>query len=204
MAVAENAGAIIGSSNQNLDSSVVSSDSTVTNELEKSKPRTGSIGNGVETNVQPINGDQNLNAVFNHQDRVPTSVSAPNGNYKPQMTQIRNGFEANGVQNQQMVVNNGGYGIKQMSNGVRNEEDSGESFKRDMRDLAELLSKLNPMAEEFVPPSLTNNNGFLGGGGFGYANNFLLHTNFGNANSHTNRRVWLKFSSVAVPFLLFI
>lgn len=196
MAVAENAGAIIGSSSQNLDNSVVSSDSTVPNELEKSKPRTGAIGNGIETNVQPINGDQNLSAVFNHQDIVPTTMSVPNNNYKPQMVQMRNGFEGNGVQNQQMVMNNNGYGINQMSNGVRNGDDGGESFKRDMRDLEELLSKLNPMAEEFVPPSLTKNYGFLGGGGFGYTNNFLLHANYGNANGHANRRVWIHFSSV--------
>ncbi|XP_010940847.1 polyadenylate-binding protein-interacting protein 11 isoform X2 [Elaeis guineensis] len=32
----------------------------------------------------------------------------------------------------------------------------GEGFKSEMRDLEELLSKLNPMAEEFVPTSLTN------------------------------------------------
>lgn len=31
---------------------------------------------------------------------------------------------------------------------------SDEGFRKDMRDLAELLSKLNPMAEEFVPSSL--------------------------------------------------
>ncbi|KAI4338037.1 hypothetical protein L6164_016392 [Bauhinia variegata] len=188
MAVAENAGAIIGSSNQNLDNSVVSTDSTGPNDLEKSKSRTGSLGSGIEANVQPINGDQNLNAVFNHQDRVPTTMSVPNSNYKPQIAQMRNGFDSNGVQNQQMVVNNGGYGINQMSNGVMNGENGGESFKRDMRDLEELLSKLNPMAEEFVPPSLTNNHGYLGGGGFGFANNFVLHTNYGNASGNPNRR----------------
>ena len=194
MAVAENAGAKIGSSSQDLDSSsVVSSDSTVPNEVEKQpKPRaTGSVGNGVET-------DQNLKGVFNHQDRgVPTTVSVPNGNYKPQMGQMRNGYDTNGVQGQQMVVSNGGggggggYAIGQMGNGVRNGgEDGGESFNRDMRDLAELLSKLNPMAEEFVPPSLAKNHGYLpGGGGLGYTNNFLLPANFGNANGHPNRRV---------------
>ncbi|KAJ1381014.1 RNA-binding domain superfamily, partial [Sesbania bispinosa] len=170
MAVAENAGAKIGSSSQNLDNSVVSSDSS---EVEKSKPRS----------------DQNLNnGVFNHQhqDRVPNTMSVPNGNYnyKAQMGQMH----ANGVQNQQLVVkNNDGYGI----DGVRNgENDGGESFKRDMRDLEELLSKLNPMAEEFVPPSLTNNHGYLTGpaAGFGYPNNFILLNNYGNANAQTNRR----------------
>ncbi|CAL0324822.1 unnamed protein product [Lupinus luteus] len=42
-----------------------------------------------------------------------------------------------------MVVNNNGYG------GV-NGENVGESLKKDMRDLEELLSKLNPLVEEFV------------------------------------------------------
>lgn len=30
-------------------------------------------------------------------------------------------------------------------------DDGGNGFKKDMRDLEEMLSKLNPMAEEFVP-----------------------------------------------------
>ncbi|KAI9107193.1 hypothetical protein K1719_021802 [Acacia pycnantha] len=75
-----------------------------------------------------------------------------------------------------------------MSNGVGNGEDGSESFKRGMRDLEELLSKLNPMAEEFVPPSLTNHHGFFGHAGLSYPNNFIPHINYGNANRHTNRR----------------
>ncbi|KAL5057921.1 hypothetical protein RYX36_029525, partial [Vicia faba] len=70
----------------------------------------------------------------------------------------------NGVQNQILVVNHGG-----------------ESFKREMRDLVELLSKLNLLAEEFVPPSLiTNYQGYLAAGpnaGFGYRNNFMIQNN---------------------------
>nr|XP_043631699.1 polyadenylate-binding protein-interacting protein 11-like [Erigeron canadensis] len=38
------------------------------------------------------------------------------------------------------------------------EEEEEEGFKKEMRDLAEMLSKLNPMAEEFIPPSLSNHN----------------------------------------------
>ncbi|KAK1272412.1 hypothetical protein QJS04_geneDACA010846 [Acorus gramineus] len=68
--------------------------------------------------------------------------------------------------------------VRQRMNGVdlqRNGGDDGtnggdEGFKRDMRDLEELLSKLNPMAAEFVPPSLTNNHHRFGGGGL-YQNN---------------------------------
>lgn len=91
-----------------------------------------------------------------------------------------------GVQNLQMVANSGTYGTHQRSNGV----DDGEGFKRDMRDLEELLSKLNPMAEEFVPPSLANHGS--PGGGFGYTNNnFLLHntgTGIVNGNGSAGRR----------------
>ncbi|PON61144.1 Splicing factor-like protein [Trema orientale] len=62
----------------------------------------------------------------------------------------------------------------------------GESFNRDMRELRELFSKLNPMAEEFVPPSLANGHGFNND----YA---VLHNNNGNnrngnANGFNARR----------------
>ncbi|KAH0890420.1 hypothetical protein HID58_052849 [Brassica napus] len=65
--------------------------------------------------------------------------------------------------------------------------DGGESLKqRDMRELQELLSKLNPMAEEFVPPSMTKQggvNGFNGvnGGFFTVAGSFLPSNGFGAA-----------------------
>ncbi|AEE82907.1 Polyadenylate-binding protein-interacting protein 12 [Arabidopsis thaliana] len=57
--------------------------------------------------------------------------------------------------------------------------DGGESFKRDMRELHELLSKLNPMAKEFIPPSLTKPvvNGF-NGGFFAVNNGFVAAGNF--------------------------
>ncbi|MED6124585.1 Poly(A) RNA polymerase cid13, partial [Stylosanthes scabra] len=169
MAVAEDAGAKFGGSSEDLEKSVVSSDSNAPNEeVEKPKPRNGSVGNGVEA-------DQNLNGV----DGVPTTVSIPNGNHKPQISgQMQAGLETNG-----------GFRVgHQMVNGVRNGgEDGGESFKREMRDLAELLSKLNPMAEEFVPSSLAKNHGYLPGG-FGFPNNLLLPANFGNANGQPNRR----------------
>ncbi|KZV31009.1 polyadenylate-binding protein-interacting protein 11-like [Dorcoceras hygrometricum] len=44
---------------------------------------------------------------------------------------------------------------------MNGEDDEGKGFKEEMRDLEEMLSKLNPMAEEFVPPSLAA----VGGGG---------------------------------------
>ncbi|XP_019433501.1 PREDICTED: polyadenylate-binding protein-interacting protein 12-like isoform X1 [Lupinus angustifolius] len=170
MAVVENVGTKIDSSSQNLDNSV---DSSETTKVEESKPVNGSII-----------GDQNLNGVYNHHDNVPNTVSVPNSNYKVQMGQVGNGFVGNGVQNQQRVLNNNGYG------GV-NGENGEESFKKDMRDLEDFLSKLNPMAEEFVPLSLTNNLGYLAGpgaAGFGYPNNFLFPNNYGNVNGQNNRR----------------
>ncbi|XP_030540280.1 polyadenylate-binding protein-interacting protein 11 isoform X1 [Rhodamnia argentea] len=63
-----------------------------------------------------------------------------------------------------------GHGHPLMSNGAdlpRN-NDAGEDFKRDMRELQELFSKLNPLAEEFVPPSHANS----GFNGRFHANNF--------------------------------
>ncbi|GLU17606.1 hypothetical protein SLE2022_339660 [Rubroshorea leprosula] len=77
-------------------------------------------------------------------------------------------------------------GDLQRSNGDEVED----SFKRDMRELQELFSKLNPMAEEFVPPSLANhglNGNALNGvnGGF-YANNSFLPNNNMNGNGQIN------------------
>ncbi|CAK9167457.1 unnamed protein product [Ilex paraguariensis] len=64
--------------------------------------------------------------------------------------------------------------------------DVGESsFKREMRELEEMFSKLNPMAAEFVPPSLANsgiNDGY-------FMNNSAMPfiTTNGNANGYTAR-----------------
>ncbi|KAB2633009.1 polyadenylate-binding protein-interacting protein 11-like [Pyrus ussuriensis x Pyrus communis] len=56
---------------------------------------------------------------------------------------------------QQQRSNGGDF---QMSNG-----DHRHDVDRDMRELRELFSKLNPMAEEFVPPSLANGHGLNAG-----------------------------------------
>ncbi|XLR56042.1 hypothetical protein HN51_010365 [Arachis hypogaea] len=114
--------------------------------MEKSKAKSGSGGGGGGA-VNGGGGDENLNGVFNQDRGENTVVSVPNGNYKAQVGHIQNGFDRNGVQDQQMVVNNDEYvGI----NAVRNRENCGESYKREMRDLEELLSKLNPIAKEFA------------------------------------------------------
>ncbi|KAG2270224.1 hypothetical protein Bca4012_072378 [Brassica carinata] len=65
--------------------------------------------------------------------------------------------------------------------------DGGESYKREMRELQELFSKLNPMAAEFVPPSLSkqaNAGSFFPGAG-----NVPLEVNaYGNDNGGFRRK----------------
>ncbi|KAL1557719.1 Poly(A) RNA polymerase cid13 [Salvia divinorum] len=53
----------------------------------------------------------------------------------------------------QLPISGNGVPLEKKMDGE--EDDGGEGFKRDMRDLEEMLSKLNPMAKEFVPPSLS-------------------------------------------------
>lgn len=92
--------------------------------------------------------------------------------------------------------------------------DGGESLKqRDMRELQELLSKLNPMAEEFVPPSMTKQggvNGFNGvnGGFFTVAGSFLPSNGFGAAgyfpvNEDGGFRRVLRHNSCLLSLLCF-
>nr|KJB24078.1 hypothetical protein B456_004G128900 [Gossypium raimondii] len=73
-------------------------------------------------------------------------------------------------------------GDLQMSNGGTG-DDVGDSFKRDMRELEELFSKLNPMAEEFVPHSIANH-GL--NGGFFINNSFLQNNTNISRNGHAN------------------
>ncbi|XP_058206276.1 polyadenylate-binding protein-interacting protein 11-like isoform X2 [Rhododendron vialii] len=92
----------------------------------------------------------------------------------------------NGVQDHHRVVANGGRGFELRRNG-----DSGGDEGFEMRDLEEMLSKLNPMAEEFVPPSLVNNHRqpvLFDGGHLGYINNFVMQTSSGIANGNIAAR----------------
>ncbi|GLJ54159.1 hypothetical protein SUGI_1160560 [Cryptomeria japonica] len=79
-------------------------------------------------------------------------------------------------------------------NGRENMEACSQDFHRDMRDLEDLLSKLNPMAKEFVPPSLASH-----ASAFSVANALMYdnhNTNFINGttsafiinNNNTRRR----------------
>ncbi|PON83652.1 Splicing factor-like protein [Trema orientale] len=178
MAVAENA--------PKFDDTVVSSASNGQNDAETPKPRNDSSGVlSVEPDFQSNKDDQNSPRKFQSQEKAanPTGFSVPTSNQKPQNGQMQNGFETNGV------VKSGGLGIDHRENGLRNGGDGDESFKHDMRDLEDLLSKLNPMAEEFVPPSLAKNPGYPIGAGFGYAGNILLHiNNSGDGNGLLGRK----------------
>ncbi|KAJ6967292.1 polyadenylate-binding protein-interacting protein 11-like [Populus alba x Populus x berolinensis] len=61
----------------------------------------------------------------------------------------------------------------------------GESYKREIRELQELFSKLNPMAAEFVPPSLSNNNNFGTVNGLNGVNGGF----YGNSSSSSNNNL---------------
>ncbi|XP_062119986.1 polyadenylate-binding protein-interacting protein 12-like isoform X2 [Humulus lupulus] len=180
MAVAENA-------QKFEDNTVVSSVSNGQNDAENPKPRNDSSGvlSVVDPDYQSSDNDQNSPGKFQSQEKAanPAGFSVPTSNQKTQIGQMQNGFETNGVDNQQMVmVNSGGYGIDHSSNGD-------ESYKHDMRDLEDLLSKLNPMAEEFVPPSLAKNSGYPIGAAFGYAGNILMQiNNAANVNGFLARK----------------
>nr|KJB74651.1 hypothetical protein B456_012G000600 [Gossypium raimondii] len=179
MAVAESAGAKIGSSGQNLENTVVSSDSNLVNDPDKSKTKTDSM-NGAKTTKEDMFEQEN-----------PVAITKSNGDSNIPM---QNGF--NEKNQQQTVTKNGGLnGFSNVENGSND-----EIFKNEMRDLVEILSKLNPMAEEFVPPSLANHHHHekhdqnqnrdnrFPENGFGYTDNFVVQANSGNADGHTNRR----------------
>ena len=181
MAVAENAGVRNGTAGQNFDNTVVSSE---TNDLERtsSKPRNESVG---FSNTKDSN--------FQSQNNGHPSVNGKSGetgglsNGKTNGAQMQNGFDMN---------QSGGYGNDQ----IRHQKPKSNEVN-DMNDLVEMLSKLNPMAEEFVPPSLANHHGYFGNG-FGInANNFVVQTINGNANGPTSRRVCFMFLFLIVFWL---
>ncbi|KAL6568923.1 Poly(A) RNA polymerase cid13 [Orobanche hederae] len=74
------------------------------------------------------------------------------------------------------------------------ENEGEDGFKREMRELEEMFSKLNPMAREFVPPSLVNNpymnmktNGAYYAESIGAAN-FMYLNGYANNNRNMGRR----------------
>lgn len=171
-------------------SETLNSDSHVINDVDHSKSANHSDSKPSEQNFRPQ--DQNFHAMV-HQS-----------NHKTQMGHVSSpvfSVDSNGGDFQMVSKLGGGYQthIQQSNNnGVelqRSRENGDEGFKRDIRDLEELLSKLNPMAEEFVPPSLLNGIN-VGSYGFGYAftDNFAMQTNPGDGNGYMSRRKKVSYS----------
>ncbi|GAB2293917.1 Poly(A) RNA polymerase cid11 [Dionaea muscipula] len=74
-------------------------------------------------------------------------------------------------------------GVDYLGNG-----ENGQGFKKDIRDLEEMLSKLNPMAEEFVPNSLAIH-GPIHGNNFAYVDSFVIQQpDSGNGMGFPSRR----------------
>ncbi|KAK9275156.1 hypothetical protein L1049_022415 [Liquidambar formosana] len=179
MAVVENAavdlGVSVGSSSRNFDTS--SPESDVTNDQDQPKHNLVRTPNLHQNNSSvPIlrPHDQTLYMKVQQQFQQQQHV----GNHMAQMGSVQNGLD-----HASKIGHHRSNGGDLQMNG-----DVGESFKRDMRDLEELFSKLNPMAEEFVPPSLANHGAKLNGGF--YTNNSDMQNNNRNGlvNGNTARR----------------
>ena len=148
-------------------------------DVDQSKSNHAVIPHGNDNTVLR-SSDPNFHMIVHQQQKMNDAV-----NHKAQTSVVQHGINGNGVQNHQMAPN----GVELRRNG----DDGGEGFKREMRDLEEMLSKLNPMAEEFVPPSLTNLKPVSQfSGHLGYANNFVMQTNSAIVNGNTARRVDVK------------
>ncbi|CAN4085633.1 unnamed protein product [Withania somnifera] len=115
------------------------------------------------------------------QNGVPSDQQQPQKNtvqHKPQMGVLKQSINGNGVV---------GHHNFQKMNDVDLTRNGREEFNGEMRDLEEMLSKLNPMAEEFVPPSLSTNHGLVplppAGEQFGFdAFNLVKQTGLGDGN----------------------
>ncbi|XP_010525570.1 PREDICTED: polyadenylate-binding protein-interacting protein 10 [Tarenaya hassleriana] len=154
MAVAEDAGVKVDSSGQNLENNTVSS--------VDAKP--------------PCPDSQNPKSDSSVETPNPTKESIPDNddqevyiNGTHQIGQTPTGFKENG------------FGSKP-KNGAR--EDGEENLKSEIGNLDEALSKLNPMAEEFVPPSLARGQSGVLGNGLGFTNNFAGEANSADGNGH--------------------
>lgn len=226
MAVVENAGInMVGSSNRTDPNANVPNDVGGGGDHHhhlSTKTSSGTANHqnppALRSTKQPPSTDQDfhMNLMAQQQQKLVTSQQNGGTNVQPTANQKSPQQMSAGIQQQQHSLNGNGNGnglpdsnhsnnnSDQDINGLEDIEDSvddgGEGFKRDMRDLEDMLSKLNPMAEEFVPPSLAANNPhrlLTPAGAFGYAaNNFVIQTNPGiptrrkkNNYSHGRRRV---------------
>ncbi|EOY23860.1 CTC-interacting domain 11 isoform 3 [Theobroma cacao] len=131
-----------------------------------------------------------------NQDAAAAAV-ASNDQDQSKQNHVRSRIDPSLHQNDQGLYNKIGGplhrsngGDLQRSNGGGGGE-VGDSFKRDMRELQELFSKLNPMAEEFVPHSLANhglNGGFYTDNSFLHDNNNITRNGHANGNGAGRRK----------------
>lgn len=153
MAVVENAGF-------NVDNSLNRTESLVQTEFDQSKSNNGA-GN---TNFRSTDRNNQL------------SNGGSAAEQKSLVKELSHNINGDGGPHQM----NGGDDLRMNNN--HDDDDGGEGFKKEMRDLEEMLSKLNPMAKEFVPPSFVNSYGPIlqnSAPQFGFIadGNFLMHTN---------------------------
>ncbi|KAJ8554240.1 hypothetical protein K7X08_024918 [Anisodus acutangulus] len=141
------------------------------------------------------------NGSLNRTDDTVKNDHQSNQNGVPRST-IPNdqNIQMTAVHNKQSINGNGVLSHHQKMNGVdlrRNgdeDDDGGEGFNKEMSDLEEMFTKLNPMAEEFVPPSLSTNHGGVvpftpGGEQFGFdAFNYVMQGGFGDGNFNRRKR----------------
>ncbi|XP_030549091.1 polyadenylate-binding protein-interacting protein 12-like [Rhodamnia argentea] len=166
MAVPENAGVKIESSTENPDASAKPSDSK---DFDKPKPRN-------DVSVRTCDGVHAPKVLTN--DRV--SARNVSGDGESLVGQMRNGSDAE-VKNQQLAIKGGGF--------AKGTNFGSTDVDSDVQKLVDILSKLNPMAEEFVPPSLVYNHGhIMGDGGFPFAYNLAVPDNMANAKGYSPKR----------------
>lgn len=186
MAVVENGGVdlgiSVGSSNRNFDAAApeqnVSGDQEHLVRARMVDPSLHQNNNGNGPILRPH--DQGLYMKVQQFQERGAAPPAHVSSHKAQVASVQHNLDRSqkiGVQNMQV----GPVAAQHRSNGghLQRNGDSGV----DMRELQELFSKLNPMAEEFVPPSLANN-GL--NGGF-YSNGSETHNNTRNGQVNGRR-----------------
>ncbi|KAL3521708.1 hypothetical protein ACH5RR_019857 [Cinchona calisaya] len=223
MAVVENAGTnVVGSSNRADPNGVMQNDGVGDDHHlhhQSTKTAAATANNASQnppmqrsTKPPPSEADQtfiNLMVHHHHQQMTAAQQTASNGqpatgsaNQKPlpnsgiqqhHSNHSSNNNNSHHHQNINGVEMRRHDGVDDDDDDDDGSNDAGKGFKREMRVLEEMLSKLNPMAEEFVPPSLTaiNHNRLLppAAGHFGLnANNFVIQTNSGLPNGNSARR----------------
>uniref|UniRef100_A0A1J3INP1 Polyadenylate-binding protein-interacting protein 10 n=1 Tax=Noccaea caerulescens TaxID=107243 RepID=A0A1J3INP1_NOCCA len=162
MAVPENAGVKVDSSGQNLANDTVSSAAETKPPCpdDDQSPKSGS---SLESPNPPID------------DSTPETDDRTNDTAKAGQTQTPNGFSRNGFSSKSET-------------GRERENNNGGSLKSEINHLADAFSKLNPMAQEFVPPSLARNQSVGLRNGLGFTNNFAVQPLLADGSDHFARR----------------